>query len=318
MTADECMDAILANPEDDAPRHKLATAIAASDPPRADFIERQLAMSKRMRETFYNPGVSLIGGKSGEEDALLRQHARRWSRDLGMYMGEIETYRTVEFHRGLPWLCSMNPHLFLERGDYVLTKLAPLRGIEFFPDPDGDAFPAAELAACPWLSRLDEIRFAESTLAPGDLAVLATSPHLKRVMTIDARGNPRKLAAYQALAANPLTRRCLTIVTPELAADVPSDGGPIGELTARDDQGRYGAYEMSTEGHALEREHGYIPWLHLENRGSNPADAHYWHDTKVLPVSVPGSRADAPQRYGKGLLPRESLEPRAEARYLFQ
>jgi hypothetical protein len=187
MTADECMDAILADPEDDAPRHQLATAVVASDPPHADFIERQLAMSRRMRETFYNPGISLVGSKSVEEDVLLRQHARRWSRDLGLYLGEVENHRTVEFHRGLPWLCSMNPYVFLEKGEYVLTRLAPLRGIEFFPDPEGDPFPVAEIAACPWLSRLDEIRFLESTLGPGDLAVLATSSHLKRVMTLDVR-----------------------------------------------------------------------------------------------------------------------------------
>jgi hypothetical protein len=111
-----------------------------------------------------------------------------------------------------------------------------------------------------------------------------------------------------------LTRRCLSIRTPDLAAEVPSDRGPIGEFTARDEQGRLSAYEMSSEGLALEDEHGYIPWLHLENRGANPVDAHYWHVTQALPVYVTGSRADAPVRYGKGLFPRVPLEPRARAR----
>jgi hypothetical protein len=318
MTADECVDAIFANPEDDTPRHQLATAIAASDPPLSEFIERQLAMSKQMRETFYHPRISRIGDKTVEENALLGKHAHRWSRNLGFYLGEIEKHRTVEFHRGLPWLCSMNPYLFLEQGEYVMTKIAPLRGIEFFPDPEGDPFPATELAACPWLERLDEIRFSDSTLAPGDLALLAESPHLARVLMLDVRNNSRGLAAYQALAANPQTRRCLTILAPDLASDAPSDGGPIGEFEAREEYGGRYSFEMSSEGHALEREHGYIPWLHLENRGANPVDAHHWVEAKVLPLFVPGSPADAPTRYGKGLWPTDPLEPRAKARYLFR
>lgn len=307
MNYEECMLAVLANPESDAPRRDLAVALRGADPARAEFIERQLDMAIRNRSTKYHPGVATIGRVSCEEDSLLQTHERRWSEDLSFFLGETLAQRNVEFHRGLPWLCSMNPYMLLEKGDYIVSRVAPLRGIEFFPDPEGAPFPVEDIAASPLLERFEEIRFLPGALGKNQLEVFAASTHLLRLRALDFRLNWVSVEAWEALAANALTRQCLSIRTDY---EVPSDGGPIRECSARFDiyPDRY--FEMSAEGKALERAHGYIPWLHDENV-CYPPDAHYWVDNKVLPLFAPGSACDAPTPYGSGLWKPVDREPRA-------
>ncbi len=306
MTYQDCMKAILANPEDDAPRSELARVVRDSDPDWARFIELELDRSKGQRETRYQ-----LGGNDPDHLLSKNGNRRRWSRDLDFYMGELGVHRVVKFHRGLPWLCSMNPYVFLEQGEYILNRIAPLRGIEFFRTRD-ESFPAKELTECPLLARLDFVGFAPAssgsptTLMPGDMEILASSENFSRLLGMDVRSNNMTLAAYEALATNPETRKCLSI---DSSFRVASDGGPIGECSARFDIYPDRHFEMSKEGRDLERKHGYLPWLHNENV-CDPADAKYWVDHKVLPAFVPGSAADALVSYGSGLEQREPREAR--------
>jgi hypothetical protein len=309
VTYEECMLEILANPEADDPRHELAKIVRPSDPDLSEFIETQLKMSRRMRETKYNPGVALVGFKSRAESNLLEKNSQRWSRNLDFYMGETIAHRHVEFYRGLPWLGSMNPYMFLEQGEYILTRVAPLRGVEFFLPYEDGAFPMKELAACPLLERLDEIRFPilpkSQTITPDDANTLAASPYLKRALALTLHN--ATLATYELLATNPQTQKCLTVSAPSI---VTRDGGPIGECSARFDIYPTRHFEVSSEGHELEQKHGYLPWLHKNN--VCPAyDSHYWVEQKVLPLCVPGSRVDAEIPYGSGLWPDDKRESRA-------
>lgn len=93
----------------------------------------------------------------------------------------------------------MNAYMFLEEGEYIMSRIAPLRSIEFYPDPDGDPFPALRLAQSPLLARLDEIRFAEGTLAKGDLEIIVSSPHLVRARSWCFIGNPVGEAVWHIL-----------------------------------------------------------------------------------------------------------------------
>jgi hypothetical protein len=300
MNYEDCMLAILTNPEDDEPRRELAKFVRPSDPDLAEFIEFQLDHSQKKRARH-----GLIATPSRDEQ-LLDRHMTEWTRDLEFYLGEIPFVPTIEFHRGLPWLCSMNPYTFLEHGEYIFNRVAPLRGVEFFADPEGDPFPAKEIAASPLLARLDEIRFHEDTLRAGDLVVLTSSPHLERVMAWDVRQNPLSLEDFEAFAANPRTRKCLMISN---RYRVPSDEGPIGECYARFDVYPYRNFDVSNEGKDLERKYGYLPWLHKANI-CDPKDAHYWVEHHELPKYVPGSPADAAIPYGSGLHEEDTFEPR--------
>ena len=147
-TYEKCMLAILASPEDDALRRRLASIMRSSDPLWSELIELQLALSDRER-------ARIPRTTEPRESELIDDNLRRWSRDLDFYLGEELRHRHVEFQRGLPWLCTMNPYMFLEYGEYILSRVAPLRGIEFYADPEGAPFPARELVACPLLARLD-------------------------------------------------------------------------------------------------------------------------------------------------------------------
>ena len=221
-----------------------------------------------------------------------------------MYMGLEDWQRAVKFERGFLWRISMNPYLFLEQGDYIMRRIAPLRSITFFPDPDGDPFPMDKLAASPLLSRLDMISFDRCRLTDSELETFAASPHLDRLYSIDLNGSETLTKdSARILAAHPATRKCLEIVFPVL------DGNPQWppqELIEYDGYGSdgvhrgYDHFELSEQGKALEREFGYIPWLHLDNQ-CHPADLGYWTERRALPCFVPGSPIDALIPLGKPL-----------------
>jgi hypothetical protein len=300
----ESMLAIMSNPEDDAARRALAELTREADPELAQFINCQLAAADLRRTTRYRSDY-----RSHEGDDLLKRNWERWVRDLGFYMGEVAAHRYVEFDRGFPRLCSMNPYLFLEQGEHILTNIAPLRGIAFFDDPEGSPFPMRELAASPLLECLDEIRFSRCKLTEADMAVFASSPHLTRLLVLDV-GYATELPGLEALAANPLTRKCLridnTVEVPRIDPRLDWTGGPVGEYRYRPGYEHLPEsvpVEMSPEGRALERKYGYIPWLHLDNEAGVNADAYYWVQQKVLPRFVPGSPGDAPVPLGAGLYP---------------
>ena len=225
-TYEECMLAILASPEDDALRRELASIVQASDPLLAEFIELQLTLTDRER-------ARLPRNTFPREWQLADENRRRWARNLDFYLGEDMRHRDVEFRRGLPWLCTMNPYMFLEQGEYILTRVAPLRGIKFYADPEGDPFPAKELAACPSLARLDEIRFDRFAASKDELEILVSSPHLVRVRAWDFREVQVSAGVWEAIAANPAARGAFMI---QSDYKVPSDGGPIDEVAASFDR----------------------------------------------------------------------------------
>ena len=286
MTFEECMSAILRDPEDDAPRRALATVVRASDPQWAEFIELQLDLAlerRRLLKTHSN---------DHREGVLASKNRRRWSRDLDQYMGELGIHRHVGLDRGLVFSCSMNPYAFLEHGEHIVSNIAPLRGLRFFNDPKRP-FPMKEIAASPLLARFDSLQFHDCTLTEAELLTFAGSTHLDRCqfLTFPRGGSPE---VSDTLAANPQTRACLEISTGEW--NWPTRGGepgPIGEFTVSNEHGGYESFEMSAQGRELEQKYGYIPWLHMHNI-CNSVDVHYFVERKELPIFVPGSPADAP------------------------
>jgi hypothetical protein len=300
------MLAILAHPEDDAPRKELARFLRPADPDWAEFIEIQLDRARERRLDHERTQST-----SNREMSLRGENKERWTRDLGFYMGERGIHRQVEFDRGLPWLCTLNPYMLLQEGEHILSHIAPLRGVSFFDDPEGDPFPMKQLAASPLLAHFDEIRFTRCKITDEDIETLASSPYLERLMVLDICGaNQLSLRSLEVLAANPATRKCLKIDFDVCGAD----RGLVGEFTERDEYGYYD-FEMSAEGHALERTYGYLPWLHLWNAPGYAADAHYWVEHKILPLFVTGSPGDAPTPYGTGVWQRQKpMLPRTDAR----
>lgn len=308
MTYEQAMLSILQSPDEDGPRRALASLVRASEPEWANLIELQLELAQLRRRERYRTSSTL---KVRALEAL--GHVRdRVTRDIGFYMGEIPKHREVEFDRGLVRLCTLNPYMFLEQGEYILSKIAPLRGVWFYDDPEGAPFPMKELAASPLLAHLDEIRFHDCEISDEHVEVFAASPYLDRLLVLDMRtAFTLSFRAIEALAASPATRKCLVLRNYVGA----KDNGPIGEHQARDTTDlRHYDFEMSAEGVELERKYGYIPWLHFANNPWNPADAHYWVEQRVLPIYQPGSPVGALVQVGQGVRPpARPLLPRSEA-----
>jgi hypothetical protein len=301
MTYEECFAAILADPENDAPRAALANIVRVSDPKWAELIELQLHLAQHRRDL--KPETT-----SQRESDLVDGNKRRWARNLDMYMGELVRNQTVEFERGLPWMCSMNPYLFLEQGGYVMSSIAPLRGIWFFDDPDHDPFPMKRIAESPLLERLDFISFQDCDLTDDDLVVFAQSSHLVRCRSVDIRNVGKvSLAVLEAFAANPQLRKCL-MVSDDIRG---SDGGPVGEFYSGGGDTRSITVEVGDDGRKLEQAHGYIPWLHLDNICAD-SDVSYFFDHHVLPRFVPGSPANQPTPYGTGRRTHARLSSRQD------
>lgn len=293
MSYVEAMVDVLADPEADAPRERVRDSIVDSDPTRAEFIHIQLEKARRRRQ-----GRGVWGGMTMREADLEFENHRRWEEDISMFMGELPRDRHVEFDRGFVRCMSMNPYVFLEHGQYVMTRVAPIRGIWFFPDPEGAPFPMRELAASPLLARLDDIKMSRCGLTDEDVEVFAASPHLTRLCWLDVSHNPAGHRGIEALAANARTRSCLRI---EMEGLVEYTEGVPNEHIDPDGYGDYDYWDMSDFGYALERKYGHVPWLHPIENACYVADARYWIDQRRLPVHAPGSPAEQPTPIGSPL-----------------
>ena len=299
MSYESIMQAILDRPEDDAPRLALAEYLKTEDPPLSRFIKAQIETTRTRRVA-----RSLDNFADRVESSLRLEHGQRWKQLVGPYLGMEDRHRHVVFERGLPWLISMNPYLFIEQGKYLLDRIAPLRGIRFYRDPDDHSFPMAELAASPNLARLDFVDLTNCWLKDDDLAVFAASPHLDRLRDLDLTDNGSLTEqSARILASHPGTRKCLTIEFSSLGW---KQYWPPHEFIESDGYGPDGAHRgwdhwaPSDQALELERELGYIPWLHIDN-WSHRADLGYWVEHGQLPCFVPGSPVDALVKLGAPL-----------------
>lgn len=267
---EELLTAVTSNTGDDAPRLAFAAHVRDAEPDRARFIEQQIeeARGRRARRGYIH--VS--------NDPLLRKHEAEWTRMVAKYA------RRWTFDRGFIAKIVIEPHLFLEYGDWLLLNY-PIQMVEL-GKPDGGAFPATELADSPLLGRLDALVIRRVALTEAEIERLGSSPHLARLLHLDLDRQHVGLGIYDRLAAAPNLRKLLTLSL--------EDGGPGQGYadTGRDDlQGRpvEAWTDVSPEGKALERKYGYLPWLHPEHNACEPLDAAWFVAQGILPVKPPGS-----------------------------
>jgi hypothetical protein len=206
------------------------------------------------------------------------KHEREWSRTIARYA------REWKFDRGFVSSITIDPHVFLEYGEWLYLN-APIRSVDFIA-PDDGPFPMAELAESPLLANLDAVGFLVPTLTDEDFITFAKSAHLGRLQWMSADKQRLGPAVYEAYAAAPLTRKCIVLGLSH--KDFPGE-----EFGETDQVDWWGAWvmdwlEMKPEGRELERKYGYLPWLHKDNR-ANEFDAAYFVAQGILPVRPPGS-----------------------------
>ncbi len=166
-------DAVVASPDDDAPRQVLADALLERGDLRGEFLALQLLSAR---------GVATPAQQQREE-ALRADHQQRWLREIPG-LGEspvIVEGGTVQFHRGFPRSAVLTP-----RGEGVDSPTWRL--LERLDVVSHDGPVPRELAA-PALGRLEVLTGLDG---PG-LAVLLAGPERPRLRELGVHG-PAMLA----------------------------------------------------------------------------------------------------------------------------
>ncbi len=140
------LDAIVAAPEDDTPRLVYADWLEETgDPERADFIRTQIRLAH------LPPQAPERAALAAREQALLRDHGRRWAEPLrGLDWG-------WRFGRG--FIEAIQIHPFNRLTVPALARVVPLTPLRMLSIPDDCPEGEALVAAAPLLTRLRELRF---------------------------------------------------------------------------------------------------------------------------------------------------------------
>lgn len=149
------LDAVLAQPDDDEPRHAIADWYAASgNPGRAHFIRAQLA------------------GKLAVPNPAWAAMFEPWAA------------KDLHWHRGFVEGMSLAGRAFISLGEplFRLTPLRALRLVAVAPYME-------ELAATPHLAQLEVLSLRGNHIGLSGVQTLLSSPYLRHLHTLDLTGN---------------------------------------------------------------------------------------------------------------------------------
>ncbi len=271
--------AALREPDEDAPRLALADYYRKQDPELGRFIELQLQIGA-LRRARGAPNYKT----DHECDRLLKKHGARWCQTIAKYT------RNQYFDRGMVAQVSIDPHMFLEYGDWLLVN-APIRSVFFTAAKEG-AFPLEELLASELITRFDAIALVGLGLTNGDVEAIAASPRVHRLLDLSLSDNPLSLPAFEAIAASPHLRSLLAVVRNSDARLYAYSPAAEYAITDRDNRHGHAIWDyrdLPPDGVALEAKHGYLPWLHPKDNGCSPFDARYNVERGKLPVKPRGN-----------------------------
>lgn len=253
----EIMSDIIRAPQEDGVRLEYADAIEAKDPEYAKYIRRDVA----------------------EFPGLIESCARDNNDSVEPRIAQpfLEHCYDVIFYRGFVEGLVIDPYVFIDRGHRLLEQ-APIQKITFRPKdlggpiPDRRAripSPIRELTVCPLLDRLPAISFEGShyqywQMNDEDIECMLRCQYLSRALLLDLSKvtsfmDPSFADFWKRALSRPEFRKMLRIEAPLFPGEV--------ELIDYDDDWvrRHIAQPMPDAGRELEREHGYLPALHLAN-----------------------------------------------------
>jgi hypothetical protein len=241
MTAN-LLDAVLADPDAEAPRREFARACDALGDPRGHFIRLQLDAAAAERSGA--PSARFLPWVF-EADALVVSHGASWSADLR------PPCREVFFVRGFA------EHVALSAGDFIvgateLLSRAPIRHLNL----SGSAADLQALFALPAMASIRSLSLDRFGLRDQDLHWLADSLHLGNLEWLDLMRNDIGLDGARALAAASGLPKLRYVGFFGNRVD------PSEEFFF--DQGIVVDKGLPPAGEQLEREFGPIPWLHVD------------------------------------------------------
>jgi uncharacterized protein (TIGR02996 family) len=160
-------EAILADPEDDAPRLVYADWLEERGDPRGEFIRLQCRLAALPEDDAHWPELKQREGE------LLEAHGKAWLRDVPAW-----ARRDACFRRGLVGEVRCTPQAFVRGAG--LFRRAPVRAVQFRDLTDEQV---RALAESPDLARLTELDLdlGGTDVLPAAVTALLISPHLGRL-----------------------------------------------------------------------------------------------------------------------------------------
>ena len=233
---DAFLRAVLADPDDDAPRLVYADWLEERGDPRGEFIRLQCAAAALPAG---DPRATRLLGRARK---LLERHFRAWLGGLRSWMGPCHLDRAgyvVEEETPGPDLGPATTRVkcrfrrgFVEEvrigGGAAVARFAaaapavfaaaPVRRLAFHPDYTCSTgyhvhgpLDVAPLAGLSELIRLDTLELVGCGITPAGFAALAGSPHLARLELLNLRGTPIGSVGLAALGGAPLADRLTTL-----------------------------------------------------------------------------------------------------------
>ncbi|MGH1341099.1 MAG: TIGR02996 domain-containing protein [Nannocystales bacterium] len=239
----ELLAAVLASPDEDAPRLDYAAwCDALTDPSwtsRGELIRLQLdgvGLDRR------NP-ASLSNRQRIQE--LLDTYGSVWTQGIDAWIDGFL------FLRGFVGLIRLSASNFVNHADEI-HALAPVQHLDLSAVRDVDEALADSAA----LAKIRTLRMDGCGLHDLHLQLVADSPHAANLRWLSVADNHLTIASAEALAASPHLRDL------EFAQFRSNPSDPAEQLGL--DSGVVVASWMPPEGEDLEARYGYLPWLHRE------------------------------------------------------
>lgn len=229
--------AVIAAPEDDAPRAAYAAAIAMTDPERAELISIQLRLdaSRKAQRLAAERGPAAI--RAGE---LVRKRGAEWARDVAPLVAKYQLLR------GFVDSVTLDAAAFLARAETIYAR-APVLHLTL---THVRAVDMLQLFTSPHLVRLHSLDLHRNDLNDLDLAVLA-SQQLPNLRWLNVQNNHISRAGIDALASTPSLPRLAYVDLADNAIANPLPG-------LIDD------YAIETPlARELLAQHGKVAWLDL-------------------------------------------------------
>lgn len=244
-TAQALIDAILADPEADAPRTALASRLEALSDPRGTFIRLQMVAARSRDAAERNRARR-------EADALLDKHRALWARGID---GRVPF---AKFLRGFVEL------IHIDGTDAVksltdLYKVAPIRMLVI----TSPATAIDQLARSAQLDRIVKLSLPKGGLIDAQVVALLSSPHVRRLKAIDLSFNDLGPAVLDALCNRSHLPSLVYANVVGNRFDDPVENAGTDPMTGELD---LSGVLMPALGKQLEAKHGAQPWLHAPSQ----------------------------------------------------
>lgn len=241
MNLDYWLQAVLDDPDADAPRLACAAACAeAGDRDRAEFIRLQMeaaSLARKWAGEWWRPAI--------QADELLKPHREAWA---GPIRARVVWY---DFYRGFVEYIKLDAEEFLARAG-ELYRLAPVRRLIL----TGVKPLAGELFRSPHLARIVQLCLSDQQLDDHDIELLAASPYLGKLAWLDLARNNITLAGIEAMAASS------GLGALQYVNLVGNAARSVSEIVGMDGMDGSLFPQGSDDGWEIEQRYGRKTWLH--------------------------------------------------------